>query len=262
MTDTTRKLLIGISPRILRQVPAELGFKGKTLQYLEQSVAQWASALGAVVVMVPTVERESVVRRAQIDIPDYVAALDGLILQGGADIHPSSYGEKSTHTRGAVDSIRDRFELELLRAFAGAGKPVFGICRGMQLINIALGGTLYQDLQLDGATDATHAVTEAYDEHTHALRFEADGWLGTRYGGATGGTVNSIHHQGVRKLGEGLTAEAWSDDGVIEVIRRVEGSFLLGVQWHPEFHDDRFPNLLPADPLMSAFLEAAAACRG
>ncbi len=260
--DTARKLLIGISPRILRQVPAELGFKGKTLQYLEQSVAQWASALGAVVVMVPTVERESVVRRAQIDIPDYVTALDGLILQGGADIHPSSYGEKPTHTRGAVDSIRDRFELELLRAFAGAGKPVFGICRGMQLINIALGGTLYQDLQLDGATSESHAVVEAYDEHVHGLHFAKDGWLCARYGGAPGGRVNSIHHQGVRKLGEGLVAEAFSDDGVVEAIRRADGSFLLGVQWHPEFHDDRFPHLLPADPLMAAFLEAATARGG
>jgi len=257
----TPKLLIGVSPRILRNVPPELGFRGKTLQYLEQSIPHWVMSLGALVVMVPTVEREGMIRRADIDVADYVATLDGLILQGGADIDPRHYGEPRTHTREPVDATRDRFELELLKAFAAAGKPVLGICRGHQLINVAFGGTLFQDLCSDGVTPVQHVHDEAYDAHGHELRMEPGSWFAQLHGGATTGRVNSLHHQGVKTLGKGLEAAAWSDDGVIEVIRGTGENFIAGVQWHPEFHDGRDPNLLPADPLMRAFLDAAAARR-
>ena len=250
----TRRLLIGMSPRILREVPKELGFRGKTLQYLEQSVAHWVMALGAMVVMVPTVEKQSVIRRADVDIPDVVDLLDGLILQGGADLHPKLYCEPKTHSRGAMDDVRDRFELELLRAFAAAGKPVLGICRGMQLINVAFGGTLYQDLQLDGATKESHVLAEAYDEHTHALRLE--GWFAQVHG-VREARINSIHHQGAKKIGDGLVAEAFAPDGVVEAVRGTGENFIVGVQWHPEFHDGRMPDLLSADPLLRAFLDAA-----
>jgi len=259
--QSAHKLLIGLSPRLLRDVPPELGFRGKTLQYLEQSVAHWVMALGALVVMVPTVDRESLIRRAHIDIADYVATLDGLILQGGADIDPRVYGEVASHTVGPVDVTRDRFELDLLRAFISAGKPVFGICRGMQLINVACGGSLHQDLLADGATANWHVHADAYDKHVHPLAIAAGSWLSVRYGGATVALVNSIHHQGVERLGNGLRVEASADDGVVEAIVSAgidsgEG-FLLGVQWHPEFHDGTDPRLLPADPLMQAFLKAA-----
>lgn len=260
-TQHPHKLLIGLSPRILRDVPPVLGFRGKTLQYLERSVAHWVMSLGALVVMVPTVERESPIRRALIDIADYVAALDGLILQGGADIDPRAYGETASHTVGTVDVTRDRFELDLLRAFIAAGKPVFGICRGMQLINVACGGSLHQDLCVDGATTNFHVHADAYDQHTHPLVLTPGSWLSARYGGVTAGLVNSIHHQGVERLGDGLRVEARADDGVVEAIvssgiDRGE-NFILGVQWHPEFHDGSDPRLLPADPLMQAFLDAA-----
>jgi gamma-glutamyl-gamma-aminobutyrate hydrolase PuuD len=253
-----RKLLIGMSPRILRQVPPELGFRGKTLQYLEQSVAHWVMALGAMVVMVPTVEKQSVIRRADVDIPDVVELLDGLILQGGADLHPKLYGEPKTHSRGAMDDTRDRFELELLRAFAAAGKPVLGVCRGMQLINVAFGGSLYQDLELDGATGDSHVLAEAYDEHTHPIALE--GWFREIHGVAEG-RINSIHHQGVKRLGAGLAIEARAPDGVVEAIRGTGANFIVGVQWHPEFHDGRIAGLLSADPLLRAFLDAAQRAR-
>jgi len=261
ITDGASKLLIGLSPRLLHDVPQELGFRGKTLQYLEQSMAHWVMSLGALVVMIPTVERESLIRRAHIDIRDYVAALDGLILQGGADIDPRSYGETASNTVGPIDATRDRFELDLLRAFVAAGKPVFGVCRGMQLINVACGGSLHQDLCADGATSNWHAHTDAYDQHVHPLAIAPGSWLSRCYGGATVGMVNSIHHQGVERLGADLTVEASADDGVVEAIRGSGDGFLLGVQWHPEFHDGSDPRLLPADPLMQAFLDAAAACR-
>jgi putative glutamine amidotransferase len=251
------RTLIGISPRILREVPAVLGFRGKTLQYLEQSVAHWMMDCGAMVVMIPTVETQSVVRRLDLSVRDYAQTLDGLILQGGADIDPVTYGEERSAAVGPTDQVRDRFEIDLLNAFIHERKPVFGICRGMQLINVARGGTLHHDLTTAGVTAHAHYLREAYDEHAHDIRLRNGGWLQTLYGGLAKARVNSIHHQGVKELGQGLAVEAWSEDGVIECIRGEQGAFLVGVQWHPEFHDDRFKDLLPTAPLLNAFVEAA-----
>lgn len=253
-----RKVIIGLSPRILRKVPRELGFRDKTLQYLEQSMAHCVMRLGAVAVMIPTVEHSSDISRWEVSTEDYVSVLDGLILQGGADIDPVVYGEEATDVVGPIDAVRDQFELELLQAFAAADKPVLGVCRGMQLINVAYGGTLYQDLEAAGVSVSTHRIPDLYDEHTHEVDFVAGGWLQSIYAGTTRARVTSIHHQGIRRLGDGLVVDATSTDGVIECVRHREQSFMLGVQWHPEFHDSRFPTLLPTEPMMKAFLDAAA----
>lgn len=257
MTIPERKLLVGLSPRLLREVPTELGFRGKTLQFLEQSVPHWVMSMGVLIVLVPTVEPERDWHGATVSADDFAQALDGLILQGGSDIDPSFYGESVTHARGRIDAERDRFEIALLRAFAAAGKPVFGICRGMQLINVAFGGSLFQDLHQDAVTREAHHVLDLYDEHIHDVRIEPGSWMAGVYDGVAGGRVNSIHHQGVKRLGEGLVVEAWSDDGVVEALRHEGAEFIVGVQWHPEFHDRRHPGLLPSDPLMQAFFAAA-----
>ena len=261
MTNERGKVIIGLSPRLLRQVPAELGFRGKTLQYLEQSMAHCVMRLGAVAVMIPTVERGGDISQWEVATDDYVATLDGLILQGGADIDPRVYGEQPGDHLGPIDSVRDRFELELLRGFAAASKPIFGVCRGMQLINVAFGGTLHQDLHAAGISSDPHHSAELYDEHAHDLEFVAGGLLQRLYAGAKSARVNSIHHQGVRALGAGLIVDAVSADGVIECVRHDRHPFLLGVQWHPEYHDSRFPALLPTEPLLNAFLNAADARR-
>jgi gamma-glutamyl-gamma-aminobutyrate hydrolase PuuD len=258
VSSRSPKVIIGLSPRILRKVPPEMGFRDKTLQYLEESMAHCVMRLGAVAVMIPTVERSSDIERWEVSVEDYVSELDGLVLQGGADIDPTVYGEPRSELLGPIDSVRDEFELELLRAFAAAGKPVLGVCRGMQLINVAFGGTLYQDLQAAGAASFRHREPDLYDEHAHDVEFVADGWLSRIYGGATRGRVTSIHHQGVRVLGRDLIVDATSTDGVIEAVRHAGHDFMVGVQWHPEFHDARFPTLLPTEPLMKAFLDAAA----
>ena len=255
------KPTIGLSPRILRSVPAELGFRGKTLQYLEQSMAHCVMRAGGVVVMIPTVERTDALARSQVATQDYVSLLDGLVLQGGADIDPSVYGERPTDVLGPIDAIRDRFELELLRGFAAAGKPVLGVCRGMQLINVAYGGSLHQDLETARATTQTHRKLELYDEFTHGVELLPNSWLRSIYENSPNAVVNSIHHQGVKRLGEGLVVEATSHDGIIEAVRHPELDFMVGVQWHPEFHDAGNPRLLPTEPLLRAFLKAAVARR-
>lgn len=253
--------MIAMSPRLLREVPRELGFRGKTLQYLEQSMAHSLMRLGARVAMVPTLEEASEVERRMVEVADYCAGFDALLLQGGADICPQLYGEEITHARAPTDLTRDRFELELLREFSAADKPVLGVCRGMQLINVAFGGTLHQDLREAGATGSDHYVPELYDEHNHEIGIEPGGWLSSLYAGIGRGRVNSIHHQGVNRLGRDLVVEARSPDGVIECVRHAKLRFVVGVQWHPEFHDARFPALMPMEPLLGAFIAAAAAAR-
>jgi gamma-glutamyl-gamma-aminobutyrate hydrolase PuuD len=250
--------LIGVSPRLLREVPPPLGFRGKTLQYLEQSVAHWVMEAGALAVMIPTIETGGMLRRSDISAHDMAAALDGLLLQGGADVDPVMYGEPQRATRGPLDPARDRFERDLILAFAAAGKPVLGICRGMQLINVAFGGSLYQDLVSDGATGFEHVDDGAYDRHLHPVRIEPESLLAAIYGGAHAVRVNSIHHQGVRRLAEGFVVEARAPDGVVEAIRSTRHDFLLGTQWHPEFHAPDDPEgLLPTAPLLHALVDAA-----
>ncbi|MGN7916222.1 gamma-glutamyl-gamma-aminobutyrate hydrolase family protein [Lysobacter sp. ESA13C] len=251
-----RKLLIGLSPRLMRNLPPAYGFRNKTLQYLEQSMAHWVMSSGALVVMIPTVDALGEVQATDLSVRDYARSLDGLILQGGADIDPQAYGERPSEMLMTTDPERDRFELNLLRAFIEAGKPVLGICRGMQLINVAHGGNLYQDLVDGGATRNQHYIPARYDEHAHPLRIREGGWFAELYPQAQA-QVNSIHHQGIKSLGEGLEVEAWSEDGIPECIRSAGAGFVVGVQWHPEFHDQRFPELLPGRPLLMAFMEAA-----
>jgi gamma-glutamyl-gamma-aminobutyrate hydrolase PuuD len=251
-----RSALIGLSPRLLRSVPPELGFRGKTLQYLEQSVAHWVMSHGALAVMVPSLVRGGMVLDLPVDAADFAQRLDGLVLQGGADIHPSCYGCEPVGPIHATDLVRDLFELDLLRAFMAAGKPVLGICRGMQLINVALGGTLHQDLVDCGVAGDPHHHPTAEEDYRHGLELEAGGWLSDLYDGRRRGQVNSIHHQGIERVGDGLAVEARAPDGVIEAVRGTGHPFLVGVQWHPEFHDARFPDLLSSEPLMHAFLEA------
>lgn len=249
--------LVGLSPRLLRAVPRELGFRGKTLQYLEQSVANWVMSHEALTVMIPSPIRGSHWRDPPVSAVDFARRLDGLVLQGGADIHPSCYGQEPRYPGHVTDLIRDHFELALLQAFVAEGKPVLGICRGMQLINVAFGGTLHQDLVSDHVSQYPHSLAEAEEEYRHGIEFEPSSWLSALYEGRARDQVNSIHHQGVDVLGAGLTVEARASDGVVEAIRHPDHRFLVGVQWHPEFHDQRFPDLLTSEPLMQAFLAAA-----
>lgn len=261
--DAHKPLKIGLSPRFLHSVPRELGFKGKTLQYLEQSVAHWVMKAGAMVFMIPSIISGGLLRRRNIRIDDYVSELDGLVLQGGADVSPLTYGESALQPAWEGDRVRDRYEIELLRAFALSGKPVLGICRGLQLINVAYGGTLYQDLALHHPRGGGHHDPDAYDQHFHDISFVAGTALAQLYRSHHGARVNSIHHQGIKTLGKDLVAEALSaKDELIEAIRWRGAGYVMGVQWHPEFHDPANPDLLDGEPLLQEFLGHAGNIRG
>ena len=251
-----RPLRIGLSARIFHPEPNASGIRTRTLQVLEQSVAQWVMARDVMVLMVPSVLQDGTLIRSNIRLRDYAEYLDGLLLQGGADISPTAYGEEPLRPEWAGDAVRDAYELELMFEFLEARKPVLGICRGMQLINVAMGGSLYQDLPTLRESGIAHETGE-YDRHTHHIRFAEGGQFKRWLGGVDGGLVNSIHHQAVHRLGRDLVVEAETDDGLIEGIRGTGHDFLCGVQWHPEFHHLSNTPLLDCTPILEAFLGAA-----
>jgi gamma-glutamyl-gamma-aminobutyrate hydrolase PuuD len=250
-------LKIGVSARLFHPQPDAKGIQSKTLQYLEQSVAHWVMSRDVLVFMVPTVDKDGLLHRSEVRLADYARALDGLVLQGGADVSPSTYGEVPLAPAWAGDRLRDVYEVELVHEFVEAGKPVLGICRGAQLINVAFGGSLYQDIPTQ-LTDAQVHVSDAYEKHRHAIRFEPGSGLARLYRGVEKPLVSSIHHQSVKALGRGLRVEAWSEpDGVVEAIRGTGKSYDHAEQWHPEFHHPSDRTTLDSAPLLEEFLRAA-----
>ncbi|PKO83533.1 MAG: peptidase C26 [Betaproteobacteria bacterium HGW-Betaproteobacteria-11] len=257
MIGRRRPIRIGLSARIFHPEPGSAGIRSRTLQVLEQSVAQWIASRNVLVLMVPSVVADGELLRSNIRLRDYAEYLDGLILQGGNDVSPQTYGEEPLRPEWTGDPVRDAYELELVHEFMEAGKPILGICRGMQLINVALGGSLYQDLPTQHP-DALAHETAAYDRYAHAIEFTAGGKFSAWFGGSGGGQVVSIHHQALNRLGRGVMVEAQASDGVIEAVRWNGRSFVCGVQWHPEFHGQAAGgDLLDCAPLLDAFLGAA-----
>lgn len=255
-----RPLRIGLSARLMHTPPRELNFPGKTLQYLEQSIAHWVMSHGALVFMVPTIESGGGVQRSAISVSSYVRELDGLILQGGADMAPETYGSKPLRDEWSGDRIRDRYEIELFWEFVIQGKPVLGICRGCQLINVALGGTLIQDIPTLRPEAARHAEPSLYDAHQHEVILIPYTRLAELYPDQNHGRVISIHHQAIERLGNDLLVEAQSGDGIIEAIRWRGSGYVAGCQWHPEFHHSG-ADLLDSSPIVLDFLAAAKAAR-
>ena len=184
-----------------------------------------------------------------------LAQCDGLLLTGGTDIYPGRYGKDGDTARcWKPDFKRDTLEAALLREALRLGMPVMGICRGLQMINVELGGTLYIDLPEDLGTKVVHRVEDSYAAR-HAV-IPVEGGMLQEMTGVAADTVNSAHHQGIEVLAGGLTALAFSDDGLAESITLTDTAhYLLGVQWHPERMDYRSPL---SGPLARKFLQEAA----
>jgi putative glutamine amidotransferase len=258
---TRERLKIGISACFMHADPQRPVFTNKTLQYVEQSIAHWVMSTGALAVMVPS--PTGTTQRGDATLEDYAQWLDGLVLHGGADVSPASYGEAPLQERWSGDKVRDEYEIALVQAFERAGKPVFGVCRGLQLINVAYGGTLYQDIATQVPNALVHRDAGVYDRNFHGVEFTPGSRLASFYPGLSRVTVNSIHHQAIKRLAEGFAVEATShEDGIIEAIRRTDTArpYLAAVQWHPEFHlpgGDHFDDAA----LLDDFLRAAQAAR-
>jgi len=249
-------LHIGVSACFFHADPARPIFTGKTLQYIEQSVARWVMSQGDLAVMIPAPAEA-------MRLTAYAEWLDGLVLMGGSDVWPGSYGESPLDSCWHGDRVRDEYEIALARAFMAVGKPVFGICRGLQLLNVALGGTLWQDIatQRPGAT--IHRDAGLYDRLFHEVEFAPGSRLAGLYPNQMRVTVNSVHHQGIKQLAADLDVEArCPDDATVEAVRWRGPSYVAAVQWHPEFHAGvTTPSLIDDAPILADFLTAARAAR-
>jgi putative glutamine amidotransferase len=256
-----QRLKIGISACFMHADPERPLFTGKTLQYVEQSIAHWIMSSGALAVMIPS--PTGATQRGDVTLDHYAQWLDGLVLHGGADVSPRSYGEEPLQERWAGDRIRDEYEIDLVGAFEREGKPVFGVCRGLQLLNVAYGGTLYQDIQTQRPEALQHRNAAMYDHNFHTVDIVSGSRLAGLYPELTRAKVNSIHHQAIKDLAPGFVVEAVSnEDGLIEAIRREDAAkpYLAAVQWHPEFHQPLSDTIDDA-ALLEDFLAAALAAK-
>ena len=166
------------------------------------------------------------------NIPQIVSMIDGLLVPGGADIEPSFYREERLPECGKASLTDDRYDMEIIREAVRQGKPILGICRGHQLINVIYGGTLYQDIPTQYKTDIEHRMHPDHTETYHEADIDPDSRIG-RILGKGHLTVNSSHHQSVKEVGKGFKVVGKAPDGIVEAMENEDGS-ILTVQWHPE----------------------------
>ena len=191
---------------------------------------------------------------AEADLAALLARLDGLLLAGGGDVDPACYGAAAHPKTALVDNRRDHVEIALVRAAMATNKPVLGICRGAQVFNVALEGTLYQHLPEEYSSTLNHScIPPDYPRShlAHAVQVEAGSLLAECLGEAST-LVNSRHHQAVRELAAGLVVTGRAPDGLVEAVELPGHPFALGVQWHPE-------NLLAQPAMRALFTRFAAA---
>lgn len=175
--------------------------------------------------------------------------LDGVLLTGGGDIEPARFGEPRHPAVDDVSPARDALEIGLTRRALAEGAPLLAICRGVQVLNVALGGTLFQDIASEIPGALAHSQTAPRHQPTHPVKVMGEGTRLGRVLGAVEIEVNSMHHQAIKSLGQGLAPVAWAPDGVVEGVELPGAPFVVGVQWHPEElvgHDQAARNLFAA----------------
>jgi putative glutamine amidotransferase len=211
--------------------------------------------VGAAPVMVPLLVEDAAALRAVYD------ALDGVFIAGGVDVDPSSYHEPRAALCGRTDLDRDRVEIQFAQWARAEGKPLFGLCRGLQIMNVAEGGSLYQDCAEFYAGAMKHdyfpTAGHARDYLAHSVRVEPGSRLHDAFG-ASEVRVNSMHHQGLKQIADGLVPTAWAPDGLIEALEAPGDGYAVGVQWHPEMLVDTDAG---TRRLFEGFLDAARAFR-
>lgn len=199
---------------------------------INQSYVRALAAAGCAPVLIPLLDDDE-------RLHAIYERLDGIVFAGGVDVGPQEYGEEPIGNLNDVDAARDRTELTLARWAFVDDLPVLGICRGQQVLNVALGGSLWQDLRHQGVTSVDHSDADgrARSAMIHHVRLDPDSRLAQLID-ETDIQVNSLHHQAVKTIAPQLRVTGQSDDGVIEALESSERRFLIAVQWHPEEIDD------------------------
>lgn len=221
-----QKPLIGVTCRTHVFPPREAGASSGTAFLGQTECADCIVRAGGNPVFLPSVVSD-----------DYVAqvlhAIDGVLVAGGDDDDPARYGQEPHAKLGFVDHVKGRFESELIRRALAAGVPILGLCGGHQVLNVACGGTLHQDIAACTGSTMGHSAAMTEPRPSHTVQIASGSRLHAVYGEQKI-RVNSSHHQAVDRLGEGLTATAHAPDGIVEAIERPGEPFVMGVQWHPE----------------------------
>ncbi len=247
--------LIGISARAIAADPAARGSSRRHQWSVEAELSGAVQRLGALPVVLPVPDPA----QAESFAADYVSRIDALLLQGGSDIAPSRWGEQALRAQWAGDRQRDAFEFAMFACARARGLPILGICRGLQVINVALGGSLFQDLAATNRANVLHDDPARYDAHRHRVALTPGGLLREVFG-VDAGLVSSAHHQAIARLSPGLRIEAVADDGSIEAVRGSGEPWLVGVQWHPEFHLEGRGELA-GNALLKAFVQCVVPAR-
>ena len=218
------KPVIGISayPRLV-----ETSVGATLLHTASRHYVESVERAGGVPVVLPVMEPDAV--------DDVIVAVDGVLLTGGGDVQPSRYGAKPLPETNGVDPARDAFDIRLLEAAIERDLPVLATCRGMQVVNVALGGSLVQHVPT--ATGQVHSHHERWREGVHKVRIDPDSHLAAALG-TTDVAVNSIHHQAVDEAAPGTRAVAWAEDETVEAIELPGTPHVVAVQWHPELLED------------------------
>jgi len=225
----SKRPVIGISTQTQEAIPGEL----PRVWIMSHKYVEILSSLGALPWLVPLLPKDPQTLRA------IYKKLDGIFLTGGVDVDPSLYGEPKLSKCGSTDPDRDAVEVMFIRWALEDHKPILAVCRGCQLLNVACGGKLFQDIgsQFPAAIQhdyfPTAAGTPTRDFLAHDVRIAPGSRLG-RFLGAETVPVNSMHHQGIKLLAPTLVASAWAPDGLIEGIEGTNGHYMVAVQWHPE----------------------------
>jgi putative glutamine amidotransferase len=227
LTRQVRRPVIGVTA-------APLTLAGRATQFVHRDYLEAVAGAGGTALIIPT--------SGTVEPAGIVRLLDGVVLTGGGDVTPRRYGQEVAPETGGIDPGRDAAELALLAAALDWRTPLLAICRGCQLLNVAMGGSLHQ--QLPAGTGVEHMVPDRRAMPVHGVTLDPDSVLAAALGAIDGGPirlgVNSVHHQGIDRLGAGLREAAWSDDGLVEGVV-VEDHPVLGVQWHPENMRDAPP---------------------
>ncbi|MEM9673287.1 MAG: gamma-glutamyl-gamma-aminobutyrate hydrolase family protein [Bacteroidota bacterium] len=242
---------IGVSACIMYPDSERAYFSAKHLCYLERDMARYLHRPDVLPVLIPDLGEDK--------LHELLAQMDGFVFQGGSDLAPETYGEKPIGP-WLGDPLRDEYELHVLDYAIKNNKPVFGICRGFQIMNAYFGGTLYQDIATQRPELEQHRDAALYDQLNHPIVLDEGKLLARLHDEEINRTVNSVHHQAIKEVGSNLEVLATSPDGLVEAFlwKQTEEGKVIGVQWHPEFFANSQIPLMDAEKVYTHFLSFCA----